>query len=188
MATRNTQEPTSGPISLTLRDQAFIPDTMSSADNPDVVDCVKFQATPSVLMVIFSGHLGSRGLTLTHFKEVSDMDNLDDGSTNANYSSDFSPSAVLPYARFACSSYEDILDAIHGQEMRYGHMLKLASRLRAVVSKNKSVDPSNTPVCVRLTLLYRSQWASGHTLTLGPGGQWIDPHRGTNLRKGRRGE
>ncbi|KAG6948836.1 hypothetical protein JG688_00014917 [Phytophthora aleatoria] len=33
------------------------------------LECVKFRATPAVLMAIFSGRIGSRGLTVMHFKE-----------------------------------------------------------------------------------------------------------------------
>ncbi|POM78665.1 Hypothetical protein PHPALM_3782 [Phytophthora palmivora] len=36
------------------------------------LECVRFQASPAVLMAIFSGRLGSRGLTLMHFKEASE--------------------------------------------------------------------------------------------------------------------
>ncbi|KAE9080208.1 hypothetical protein PF006_g27363 [Phytophthora fragariae] len=70
--------------------------------------------TPAVLKAIFSGRLGSRGLTVMHFKESSEMETLEDGSTNANYSSDLSATAALPTASIRCTNYEDILDAIHG--------------------------------------------------------------------------
>ncbi|KAF4314671.1 hypothetical protein G195_011648 [Phytophthora kernoviae 00238/432] len=78
------------------------------------LESVKFQVTPAILMAIFSGCLGSRGLTLMHFKESSEMASLEDGSTNANFSSDFSPSASLPPATIRCATYEDILDGLHG--------------------------------------------------------------------------
>ncbi|KAE8885887.1 hypothetical protein PF005_g18337 [Phytophthora fragariae] len=86
--------------------------------------------TPAVLKAIFSGRLGSRGLTVMHFKESSEMETLEDGSTNANYSSDLSATAALPTASIRCTNYEDILDAIHGlsalgQEVWYDHMRKL---------------------------------------------------------------
>ncbi|KAE9167507.1 hypothetical protein PF005_g28746 [Phytophthora fragariae] len=77
------------------------------------LEATKFRTTPAVLMAIFSGRLGSRGLTVMHFKESSEMTTLEDGSTNANFSSDFSPSASLPPASIECASYEDILDALH---------------------------------------------------------------------------
>ncbi|EGZ08911.1 hypothetical protein PHYSODRAFT_524670 [Phytophthora sojae] len=134
------------------------------------LECVKFPVTPAVLMAIFSGRLGSRKLTVMHFKESSEMETLEDGSTNANYSSDFSATAALPTASIRCTTYEDILDAIHGlsalgQEVWYDHMRKLTSRLRAFVAKNKSADPTNTPARVRLTLLYVNKFvgtALGH--------------------------
>ncbi|OWZ11337.1 hypothetical protein PHMEG_00015653 [Phytophthora megakarya] len=68
------------------------------------LDCIKFVVTPAVLMAIFSGRLGSRGLTLMHFRESTELDTLEDGSSNANFSSDFSPSAALPSANARCSS------------------------------------------------------------------------------------
>ncbi|GMF54981.1 unnamed protein product [Phytophthora fragariaefolia] len=102
--------------------------------------CVKFPVTPAVLMAIFSGRFGSRGLMVMHFKESSEMETLEDGSTNANYSNDFSATAALPTASIHCTNYEDILDAIHGlnalgQEVWYDHMRKLTSRLRVFVAK-----------------------------------------------------
>ncbi|GMF21046.1 unnamed protein product [Phytophthora fragariaefolia] len=113
------------------------------------LESVKFRVTPAVLMAIFSGRLGSRGLTVMHFKESSEISALQDGSTNVNFASDFSPSASLPSARIDCSTYEDILDALHGltsfgQELWYDHMRKLMSRLRNFVGKNKPADPENT--------------------------------------------
>ncbi|RLN72184.1 hypothetical protein BBO99_00009884, partial [Phytophthora kernoviae] len=92
-----------------------------------------FQITPAVLVAIFSGRLGSRGLTLMHFKESSEMASLEDGSTNSNFSSDFSPSASLPPATIRCATYEDILDGLHGlstlgQDVWYDYMRKLTSR------------------------------------------------------------
>jgi hypothetical protein len=84
------------------------------------------------------GSLGSRGLTIMHFKAASEMTALEDGSTNANFSSDFSPSASLPPATTRCSSYEDILDALHGlialsEDVWYTHLLTTASCLRTFV-------------------------------------------------------
>ncbi|KAG6974956.1 hypothetical protein JG688_00002790 [Phytophthora aleatoria] len=101
----------------------------------------------------------SRGLTVMHFKESSEMTCLEDGSTNVNFSSDISRSTGLPTVGVECRSYDDILDAIHGlstlgQDVWYDYMRKLTRLLRVFVSKNKSADPETTPVCVRLTLLY----------------------------------
>ncbi|KAG7379875.1 hypothetical protein PHYPSEUDO_008033 [Phytophthora pseudosyringae] len=123
------------------------------------LESAKFRMTPAVLMAIFSGRLGSRGLTVLHFKESSELATLEDGSSNVNFSSDFSPSASLPSASTDCATYEDIIDALHGlsafgQDLWYDHMRKLTSRLRNFVAKNKSADPDNTRARVRLTLLY----------------------------------
>ncbi|KAE8992206.1 hypothetical protein PF001_g17787 [Phytophthora fragariae] len=78
------------------------------------LESAKFRTTASVLMAISSGRLGSRGLTVMHFKESSEMTTLEDGSTNANFFGDFIPSASLPPAAIKCASYEDILDDLHG--------------------------------------------------------------------------
>ncbi|ETN06812.1 hypothetical protein PPTG_12832 [Phytophthora nicotianae INRA-310] len=48
------------------------------------LECVKFKTSPAVLMAVFSGRLGSRGLTVMHFKEASEMSCLEDGSTNSS--------------------------------------------------------------------------------------------------------
>ncbi|OWZ20136.1 hypothetical protein PHMEG_0005495 [Phytophthora megakarya] len=56
--------------------------------------------------------LGSRGLTVKHFRESMDLDTLEDRSSSVNFSSDFSPSAVLPSASSQYSSYEDTLNII----------------------------------------------------------------------------
>ncbi|KAG6610982.1 Secreted protein [Phytophthora cinnamomi] len=120
------------------------------------LESTKFRTTPEVLMAIFSGRLGSRDLTIMHFKESSEMTTLEYGSTNANFSNDFSPSASLSPTSIKCASYEDILDALHGlaslgQEVSYDHLRKLTSRLRNFVANNMSADPENTPARVRLT-------------------------------------
>ncbi|KAG6952314.1 hypothetical protein JG688_00013335 [Phytophthora aleatoria] len=47
-------------------------------------------------MALFSGRLGSRGLTVMHFRPQSELEQLDRGSTNASFSVDFDVGAVLP--------------------------------------------------------------------------------------------
>ncbi|KAI9987725.1 hypothetical protein PInf_023769 [Phytophthora infestans] len=141
-------------------------------------ECIKFLVNPAVLMALFSGRLGSRGLTLLHFREVSEMESLVIGSNNGNFGSDFSPSAQLPPATTTCASYDDILDGIHGlasfgNEFRYDHVRKITSRLRVFVSKNKSADPGNTPQRVVMTLRYANKFlgnAIGHLQSDSP--QW----------------
>ncbi|OWZ09053.1 hypothetical protein PHMEG_00018310 [Phytophthora megakarya] len=119
------------------------------------LDCIKFVVTPVVRMAIFSMRLGSRGLTLIHFRESTDLDTLEDGSSNVNFASDFSPSAALPSASARCLSYEDILDAIHGfgtmgQEVWYDRIRKLTSRKIPHdiydFTHQKSCDVAETPV------------------------------------------
>ncbi|OWZ18829.1 LOW QUALITY PROTEIN: hypothetical protein PHMEG_0007015 [Phytophthora megakarya] len=126
-------------------------------------ECIKFVITPVVLMALFSGRMGSRGLTLLHFREVSEMDSLVSGSNNSNFASDFSSSVQLPPAPPRCDSYDDILDGIQGlaafgNEFWFDHGRKLTSRLRVFVAKNKSADTDNNPTRVRLTLLYANKF------------------------------
>ncbi|OWZ06698.1 hypothetical protein PHMEG_00021017 [Phytophthora megakarya] len=126
------------------------------------LECVKFRATP-ILMAIFSGRLECRGLSIMHFKEAAEMESLEDGSSNVNFSSDFSATAGLPVAKISCASYDGILDAVHGlsslgHEVWYAHMRKLTAHLRAFVSKNESTDPGNNPARVRLTLRYTNKF------------------------------
>ncbi|OWY95215.1 hypothetical protein PHMEG_00034840 [Phytophthora megakarya] len=133
-------------------------------------ECVGFKTTPAVLMALFSGRLGSRGLTILHFREEDEQAALEAGSSNGNFSSDFSPSAALPPASTSSRSYENILDGIHGltrmgEAMWHVHMLLLTERLRSFVSKNKSADPEGLPARVKLVLLYVNEWlgeALGH--------------------------
>ncbi|POM81676.1 Hypothetical protein PHPALM_324 [Phytophthora palmivora] len=73
------------------------------------LDCVRFQAPSVVLVAIFSGRLGSRELTLMHFKKASEMACLEDGSTSVNFANHFSGAANLPTVSITCSTYEDSL-------------------------------------------------------------------------------
>lgn len=129
-------------------------------------DCIGFKTSPAVLMALFSGRLGSRGLTILHFREESEDDTLEAGSTNANFACDFSPSAALPRAPSSCRSYGDILDGIHGlstmgETVWHDHMLVLTERLRVFVSKNKSADSACLPARVKLVLQYVNKWLGG---------------------------
>uniref|UniRef100_H3GU08 Uncharacterized protein n=1 Tax=Phytophthora ramorum TaxID=164328 RepID=H3GU08_PHYRM len=133
-------------------------------------ECVGFKTSPAVLMAIFSGRLGSRGLTILHFREENEQEALEAGSSNCNFASDFNPAATLPTAATSCSAYDDILDGIHGltrmgEVMWHDHMLLVTERLRVFVSKNKSADPAGQPCRVKLVLLYVNKWlgtALGH--------------------------
>ncbi|OWY98634.1 hypothetical protein PHMEG_00030553, partial [Phytophthora megakarya] len=121
------------------------------------VECVGFKTTSAVLMALFSGRLALAAA-------------LEAGSSNGNFSSDFSTSAALPPASTSCRSYGDKLDGIHGltrmgEALWHDHMLLLTERLRSFVSKNKSADPEGLPARVKLVLLYVNKWlgeALGH--------------------------
>lgn len=124
-----------------------------------VVDCVRFWTTPAVLMVIYSGRLGARGLTILHFREADEPTLLEQGSSNANFLCDFSPTADVPKCDTRIDSYEDLLDAVHGhsslfRELCFEHMRKLTSRLRTFVSKNRSADPDGNQERMNRTLQF----------------------------------
>ncbi|OWZ04327.1 hypothetical protein PHMEG_00023788 [Phytophthora megakarya] len=92
-----------------------------------------------VLMALFSGRLGYRGLTILHFREEDDQAALEARSSNVKLSYGFSLSAAIPVVPPRCQSYEDILDGIHGltrvgEAMWHNHMLLLTERLRSLVS------------------------------------------------------
>ncbi|KAL3674500.1 hypothetical protein V7S43_000448 [Phytophthora oleae] len=57
------------------------------------LDCVRFDAPPAVLMALYSGRLGSRGLTVMHFRPLAEAEQFRRGSTNANFSTDFGAGA-----------------------------------------------------------------------------------------------
>ncbi|KAG6574286.1 Serine/threonine-protein kinase Nek2 [Phytophthora cinnamomi] len=102
--------------------------------------CVSLRAPPAVLMAVFSGRLGARGLTVLHFRAESEADLLEAGSSNSNFSSDFSPAASLP--RADTRSYNEISDGLHGlavmgQQLWYPHILPLVEQLQSFVSQNK---------------------------------------------------
>lgn len=66
---------------------------------------IRFQLSPSILMVLYSASLGSPGLTILHFIPCDEESLLLAGSTNANFNTDFSPSAQLPPAKASCESF-----------------------------------------------------------------------------------
>ncbi|RLN90361.1 hypothetical protein BBJ28_00020974 [Nothophytophthora sp. Chile5] len=101
-----------------------------------------FWMTTVELMAIFSGRLGSRGLTVMYFKASSEMATLEDSSTNANFSSDFSPSASLTAATIKC----DILDALHSLNSLAQKMCNYDA-VAAEILKSKRDHPG-APICV----------------------------------------
>ncbi|KAG1696804.1 hypothetical protein DVH05_017714 [Phytophthora capsici] len=126
------------------------------------LECVRFDAPPAVLMALYSGRLGSRGLTVMHFRPLSELELLERGSTNGNFSSDFGASASLPVTAVDCASYEDPLSAISGlisfgDALWFDHVRRLLSRTKRFVLANMERD-NNSPERVRLTLMYVNQF------------------------------
>ena len=122
------------------------------------VERVRFSWSPAILQALFSARLGSRGASVMMFVERPEAEVLAAGSSNKNYDMSFGVGANLGVSP-ACSSYDDLLDAIHGlssmaNDLWYDHARKLLSRVRVFVSKNKSADPKGDPSRVRLTRLY----------------------------------
>ncbi|KAG7376244.1 hypothetical protein PHYPSEUDO_013931 [Phytophthora pseudosyringae] len=138
-------------------------------------DCVRFDAPPAVLTVLYSGRLGSRRLTIMHFCPQSELELLQRGSTNANFSADFGAGAALPATVAQCSSYEDLLAAVSGlvsfgDALWHDHVRRLLSRVKRVVTASLERD-NNTPERVTLTLLYMNLYlgrALAHLLVDSP--------------------
>ncbi|OWZ06217.1 hypothetical protein PHMEG_00021561 [Phytophthora megakarya] len=103
--------------------------------------CVRFDAPPAVLMALYSGRLGSRGLTVLPFRPQSELEQLERGSTNANFSTDFGAGAALPATEARSSSYEDLLAAVSGlisfsDTLWYDHARRMLCRLKRFVVAN----------------------------------------------------
>ncbi|KAG2759687.1 hypothetical protein Pcac1_g28305 [Phytophthora cactorum] len=136
------------------------------------LESASFNAPPAVLMALFSGRLGSRGLTVMHFRPQSELEQLERGSTNASFSADFD---VGCYLRPMPVRYECLLAAIcglisFGDALWYGHVRRLLSRVKRFVLANLERD-HNTLECVNLTLLYVNQFlgrALSHLLVGSP--------------------
>ncbi|KAE8900311.1 hypothetical protein PF003_g15366 [Phytophthora fragariae] len=147
---------------------------MSFALHVGELDCVRFDAPPAVLMALYGGRLGSRGLTVMHLRPQSEMEQLQRGSSNANFGADFGASATLPATDVRCPTYEDLLAAVGGLisfgALWYDHARHLLSRLKRFVLANMERD-SNTPERVMLTLMYVNQFlgrALAHLLVDSP--------------------
>lgn len=105
--------------------------------------------TPRRLMALYSGRLGSRGLTVMHFRPQSEMEQLQRCSSNANFAADFGAGATLPATDVRCPTYEDLLAAVgglisFGDALWYDHARRLLSQLNRFVLANMERD-SNTP-------------------------------------------
>ncbi|OWZ20982.1 hypothetical protein PHMEG_0004529 [Phytophthora megakarya] len=126
------------------------------------LECVRFEISPAVLMALYSGRLGNRGLTILHFKPLTEMEQLRRGSTNANISSDFGAAVALPASTPQCETYEELVSAISGltsfgDALFFEHIRRLVSRLKRFVLANMERG-SNTPEGVTLTLLFANHY------------------------------
>ncbi|KAG7378463.1 hypothetical protein PHYPSEUDO_010086 [Phytophthora pseudosyringae] len=77
-------------------------------------ECVRFKYTPAVGMAMYSAWFGSRGLTIIHFRPLTEVERLQRGSTNENFSLDFASGAALPVTAPGNETYKDLLAAISG--------------------------------------------------------------------------
>ncbi|KAG6577942.1 uncharacterized protein IUM83_19823 [Phytophthora cinnamomi] len=121
--------------------------------------CVRFNAPPAVLISPNSSRLGSRGLTVLHFRPQTEMEQLQQGSSNANFSADFGAGAILPATDGRDVSYEDLLTAMSGliafgDSMWYNHARRLLSRLKRFVLSNLEYDAGKPPERVTFTMLH----------------------------------
>lgn len=103
------------------------------------------------------------------------MEQLQRGSSNANFAADFGAGATLPATDVRCPTYEDLLAAVgglisFGNVLWYDHARRLLSRLKRFVLANMERD-SNTTERELLTLMYVNQFlgrALAHLLVDSP--------------------
>ncbi|KAG6586898.1 Serine/threonine-protein kinase Nek2 [Phytophthora cinnamomi] len=130
---------------------------MSFALHLREIDCVRFDAPPVVQMAQYSGRLGSRNLTVMNIRSQSELEQLEKGSSNANFYVDFGAGATLPVTDSRWPTYEDLLAGIggpisSGDMVWYDHARRLLLRVKRFVLTNMERD-NNTPVCATLTLM-----------------------------------
>ncbi|KAE9008690.1 hypothetical protein PF006_g12001 [Phytophthora fragariae] len=118
---------------------------------------IPFDITIPTASALYCVRLGSQGLSLPHFRPLSDDERLTRSSNNANFSLDFSTALQPPQAPTSCTSNDDILLALSGlsafaNAFWYTHMNRLLDRIRRFVSDNQTADPGNTPMRVKRTL------------------------------------
>ncbi|TYZ58686.1 hypothetical protein PybrP1_001945 [[Pythium] brassicae (nom. inval.)] len=106
------------------------------------------------------------------FKQLSLLESLKRGSSNANFTTDFG-GASLPAISAAPGTYSDVLDALHGIEefaraTWFPHARKMLDRVHNFVSANKSADPVESPERVQLTLMMANRFI-GDALAALPG-------------------
>ncbi|KAG6592783.1 uncharacterized protein IUM83_16076 [Phytophthora cinnamomi] len=135
---------------------------MSFALHLREIDCVRFDAPPVVLMAQYSGRLGSRNLTVMNIRSQSELEQLEKGSSNANFYVDFGAGATLPVTDARWPTYEDLLAGIggpisSGDMVWYDHAHRLLLRVKRFVLTNMERD-NNTPVCATLTLMLVNQF------------------------------
>ncbi|KAE9064190.1 hypothetical protein PF006_g30758 [Phytophthora fragariae] len=110
-----------------------------------------------------------------HFRPQSEMEQLERGSSNANFSADFGAGATLPATTVDCPTYEDLLAAIgglisFGDARWYDHARRLLSRVKRFVLANLERD-HNTHERVMLTVMFVKQFigrALAHLLVDSP--------------------
>ncbi|KAE9077246.1 hypothetical protein PF005_g24928 [Phytophthora fragariae] len=95
---------------------------------------IPFDSSIATATGLYGVRIGSQGLSLSHFRPLSDDERLTRSSNNTNFSLDFSTAAQLPQPA-KCATYDDILLAISGLSafgvaLWYPHMNHLLDRLR----------------------------------------------------------
>ncbi|KAL3668565.1 hypothetical protein V7S43_006647 [Phytophthora oleae] len=91
------------------------------------MECIQFDSAPAVLMAFYSKRMGSRGLSILHFRSLSVVKRLNRGSSNTNFTADFGATAALP---------------------------QTPPTLQDFVLDNQAADAANDPSRVTLTLQY----------------------------------
>ncbi|KAE8986658.1 hypothetical protein PR001_g22540 [Phytophthora rubi] len=119
--------------SLSRPDGAFIPPTDTLLWIRGLTS-IPFDSSIATATGLYGVRIGSQGLSLSHFRPLSDDERLTRSSNNTNFSLDFSTAAQPPQPA-KCATYDDILLAISGLSafgvaLWYPHMYHLLDRLR----------------------------------------------------------
>lgn len=117
----------------------------------------RFAVSPAILIALYSGQIGCRGASVLSFRQLSQLETLVRGSTNANFATDFS-SGSIPTCAVSADSYGEIINAIHGladfgRSVWYNHVIVMFDSVHKFVADNHSADTRKAPACVRLTLM-----------------------------------
>ncbi|EGZ23218.1 hypothetical protein PHYSODRAFT_482091, partial [Phytophthora sojae] len=150
---------------------------------------IPFDSSIATASGLYGVRIGSQGLSLSHFRHLSDDERLKRSSNNTNFSLDFS-SAAQPPQPAECTTYDDILLALSGLSSFgathwYPHMNRLLDQLRRFVFDNQRADPANTSERVTRTLQYANVYLGRAVAHLSEDSEgFLRRHRGNRVQVG----